>query len=138
MPLAATAVSLGALFDAEIHVRKHGFNTAVGFVESFRGLASMALALPIGCCVDKCVKSRFLRWNVLVAVVAMSVLLLGVSLGHVALITIGAVAMATHNQVIDLHAAPSQAAPEAHLGSFCASSRMCTVDLRGRRFQEIF
>mmetsp|Transcript_83329 Transcript_83329/g.258773 ORF Transcript_83329/g.258773 Transcript_83329/m.258773 type:complete len:444 (+) Transcript_83329:109-1440(+) len=94
-----TAIVLGALFDAYLLVLR-GSNTFVGSLESARGLASLALALPLGWAADRWPKPLVLRCNAAVGAAASLLLLAGIPSDSVPLIFAGAVASSLHNQCL--------------------------------------
>eukprot|EP00929_Paragymnodinium_shiwhaense_P019022 TRINITY_DN13099_c1_g1_i2.p1 TRINITY_DN13099_c1_g1~~TRINITY_DN13099_c1_g1_i2.p1 ORF type:complete len:468 (+),score=84.26 TRINITY_DN13099_c1_g1_i2:801-2204(+) len=87
---ATTAVVLGALFDAYLQIAG-GSNTFVGGVESARGLAALAVALPMGWAGDKFQKTTVMRFGTCLGMVAFSVLAVSIFTDTIHLVIVGAI-----------------------------------------------
>mmetsp|Transcript_127045 Transcript_127045/g.219096 ORF Transcript_127045/g.219096 Transcript_127045/m.219096 type:complete len:474 (-) Transcript_127045:38-1459(-) len=95
--ITCTSVMLGALFDAYLLIQG-GSNSFVGIVESFRGLAILCLALPIGWVGDRYSKPMILRYNLFVGFFAAMLVAVGLPLDFMPMIVTGCILLAIHGQ----------------------------------------
>mmetsp|Transcript_123654 Transcript_123654/g.395589 ORF Transcript_123654/g.395589 Transcript_123654/m.395589 type:complete len:545 (-) Transcript_123654:393-2027(-) len=94
-----TEISLGALFDAYLLIRL-GSNSAVGSIESIRGMTTLLCAIPLGWAIDVWPRSQVLRYNVIGGLVAAACLLFGFPSDAMWLIVCGCVITSVHNQCL--------------------------------------
>lgn len=95
--ITCTSVMLGALFDAYLLIQG-GSNSFVGIVESFRGLAILCLALPIGWVGDRYPKPMILRNNLMLGFFAAMMVAVGLPLDFMPMIVLGCILLAIHGQ----------------------------------------
>eukprot|EP00411_Alexandrium_monilatum_P001573 CAMPEP_0175188220 /NCGR_PEP_ID=MMETSP0093-20121207/3310_1 /TAXON_ID=311494 /ORGANISM="Alexandrium monilatum, Strain CCMP3105" /LENGTH=412 /DNA_ID=CAMNT_0016480997 /DNA_START=153 /DNA_END=1391 /DNA_ORIENTATION=+ len=93
-----TAIAQGAIFDAYLLVLAGGSNTFVGTVESIRGMAALAAAVPLGWAADRWPKPRVLQYNAAFAVISAVPLAIGIARNVVWLVILGSVGLSLHNQ----------------------------------------
>jgi len=97
-----TSITLGALFDAYISLLSPGTdkNEAVGFVESFRGIATLVMAFPLGVAGDRFAKFLVLRTNAVFGLACVVVLAYGIRQDSLPLVIAGCVGFSIHNQAL--------------------------------------
>lgn len=97
--MAATEISIGSLFDPYLK-SLYGNNSAVGVIESARGILTFVFALPLGCMMDNLPKAKVMRLNLIVGTIAAILLAIGFPTDTKFLFIAGCLVMSVHNQCI--------------------------------------